>query len=160
VLSANHPMSINHLSPSHSNIRFSSSEGNSQQTSHTTPAYNTALLCSLLPKAQMLAIHTAKQQSAAFQDALSLLRIWANQRGFGSGAKICVRGFEDRGSWWSSLLETLINGEEPSPQTSSAKGHTKFSKRRPLGKGLSSYQLFRGALDFLCRSRFDSFFSF
>ena len=46
--------------------------------------------------------------------------------------------------WWAAVLDLLINGEEPLasrlPKTS--------AKRKPLGKGLSSYQLFRAALDF------------
>jgi U3 small nucleolar RNA-associated protein 22 len=53
---------------------------------------------------------------------------------------MCVRGFDSLGSWWAVLLGVLVFGEE--------KG--KSLKRKPLGKGLSSYQLFRGALDFLC----------
>lgn len=45
--------------------------------------------------------------------------------------------------WWAAVLDLLINGEEPA--VSKVK---KFSRRKPLGKGLSSYQLFRAALDF------------
>lgn len=56
---------------------------------------------------------------------------------------MCVRGFESRGPWWSALLGLLISGEERA-------GAAKSTKRKPLGRGLSSYQLFRAALDFLC----------
>jgi U3 small nucleolar RNA-associated protein 22 len=67
--------------------------------------------------------------------------VWANQRGYGDGES-CVRGFEGKGSFWAGLLRLLVFGEEPVG--------TKIGKlRRPLGKGLSSYQLFKAALDFL-----------
>jgi U3 small nucleolar RNA-associated protein 22 len=55
---------------------------------------------------------------------------------------MCVRGFESKGSWWGALLGLLIAGEERA-------GAPKSTKRKPLGRGLSSYQLFRAALDFL-----------
>ena len=47
--------------------------------------------------------------------------------------------------WWAAVLDMLINGEE------SVGGKKTASKRKPLGKGLSSYQLFRAALDFFCK---------
>jgi U3 small nucleolar RNA-associated protein 22 len=52
-----------------------------------------------------------------------------------------VRGFEDQGQWWAAIIVLLVNGEEVAP------GERK--KRKTLGKGLSSYQLYRAALDFL-----------
>lgn len=55
---------------------------------------------------------------------------------------MCVRGFDGKGPWWAGLLGLLIAGEERT--ASGAK-----STRKPLGRGLSSYQLFRAALDFL-----------
>jgi len=83
--------------------------------------------------------------------------VWANQRGYGSGAALgssakkgkpplmnyCIRGFEGLGAWWACLLEVLVMGEEG--------GAAKKKTARPLvGRGLSSYQMFRAALDFLC----------
>lgn len=56
---------------------------------------------------------------------------------------MCVRGFEGKGGWWAAVLGLLIGGEERSGSAKSGKA------RRPIGKGLSSYQLFRAALDFL-----------
>jgi U3 small nucleolar RNA-associated protein 22 len=56
---------------------------------------------------------------------------------------MCVHGFESKGSWWGALLGLLIAGEERAEMAAP-------SKRKPLGRGLSSYQLFRGAMDFLC----------
>lgn len=84
------------------------------------------------------------QSSSAFGDAHTLLRVWANQRGYGEGA-LCVHGFEGKGMWWASVLGFLLDGEEPV----SVLGKRKAGGRRSVGKGLSSYQLFRASLDFL-----------
>ena len=51
--------------------------------------------------------------------------------------------------WWAAVLDLLVNGEEP-PIGKLSKA---ASKRKPLGKGLSSYQLFRAALDFFCQCK-------
>ncbi|EKM53177.1 uncharacterized protein PHACADRAFT_259350 [Phanerochaete carnosa HHB-10118-sp] len=82
-----------------------------------------------------------------------MLRVWANQRGYGAGGerKLCMRGFEGRGYWWAAVLDLLVNGEEALP---TAKLSGAASKRKPLGKGLSSYQLFRAALDFFAKTDF------
>ena len=98
------------------------------------------------PKAHLLAVHDLKSDVPAFGDALTLLRIWANQRGYGVGNGMCVKGFEGMGIWWASVLEMLVYGEELRPAGPSRRSN---SKRKPLGKGLSSYQLFKAALDFL-----------
>jgi U3 small nucleolar RNA-associated protein 22 len=81
-----------------------------------------------------------KEIAPAFSDALTLLRVWANQRGYGDGTRLCVRGFERRGPWWSAVLGLLIEGEEDTG---------KRVKTKRLGSGLSSYQLFKAVLDFL-----------
>ena len=46
------------------------------------------------------------------------------------------------------MLECLVSGEEGA-ESSGFGGFSKKERRRPLGKGLSSYQLFKAALDFL-----------
>jgi U3 small nucleolar RNA-associated protein 22 len=61
---------------------------------------------------------------------------------------MCVRGFEDAGALWIGLLDLLISGEEA---TGGGSGGGLGKKRRPLGKGLSSYQLFKSALDCLAK---------
>ena len=142
VISKACPVPLHRLSPSQGNIRIKSSD--EDIASHPpTPIYNTRLLQCLAPKRHLLSVHALKQDSPAFVDALALLRIWANQRGYGEGSKFCVQGFKGKGSWWSALLQLLISGEEP--LTNQGKGLT----RRPLGRGLSSYQMFRAALDVL-----------
>ncbi|KAJ7721723.1 Nrap protein [Mycena maculata] len=143
VLSTNSPIPLHRLSPSHSNIRISSE---SDTVSVPTPLYNSALLTALMPKTHLLSTFAVKEHTPSFPDALGLLRVWANQRGYGEGSRMCVRGFDNLGAWWAVLLGLLIFGEEPK-----GKGH----RRKPLGRGLSSYQLFRAALDFLSRHDFE-----
>lgn len=148
VLSQTSPIPLHRLSPSHSNIRVSAASDSNQDDTTTpthlpTPLYNTALLQTLLPKYQLLAVHALQNEIPAFSDALTLLRVWANQRGYSEGTKMCIRGFEGAGPWWWSLLALLLNGEEGRPNA------PKSSRRRSVGKGLSSYQLFKAALEFL-----------
>lgn len=131
------------LSPSRSNFRVQQSEPvDSRHENCPTPLYNAVLMLAFSPQRHVLLVNTLKQDIPAYRDALSLLRVWANQRGYGGGQRTCIRGFEGAGPLWNALLELLIRGEEP-------RGQTK-TRRRPLGNGLSSYQLFKAALDFLC----------
>lgn len=141
VLSPQSTINLQRLSPAHSNIHLTTDQG-SITSNLPTPIYNNTLRVSLTPKHNLLATHTLQNESPAFTDALALLRVWANQRGYGQGTRLCVHGFEARGSWWAALLGVLIIGEEHVDIPLS-------SKRKPLGRGLSSYQLFRGAVDFL-----------
>ncbi|KIK63933.1 hypothetical protein GYMLUDRAFT_424118 [Collybiopsis luxurians FD-317 M1] len=158
TLSPQSPISLHRLSPAHSNIRVTSeistdSDGDNLSKS-PSPQYNTALLTSLVPRPQLLSTHAIQQSVPAFSDALTLLRVWANQRGYGEcgGPGLSVRGFDGKGFWWSALLMYLILGEEPT----SAGKRAGRAKSKPLGKGLSSYQLFRAALDFLAKHDFEN----
>lgn len=136
------PISLSRLSPSHSNLRVTSSE-----TNHPTPTYNNALLQAYTPSAHLLSTHSFKTQIDAFPQALSLLRVWANQRGYSAKGKRVVHGFEIvGGEWWGFLIGYLVFGDN---------GKNRGNKK-PLGRGLSSYQLFRGALDFLAHHDFES----
>ncbi len=132
VLSSSSPISLQRLSPSHSNVR------SSEETRVPTPLYNTALLTALTPSSHLVSTHALQQEAPALGDALTLLRVWANQRGYCDGSTPGIRGFEGKGPWWVSVLRALILGEEAGK-----------SKRKPLGRGLSSYQLFKAAIDFL-----------
>lgn len=108
-------------------------------------------------RARLLRMYNLQKNVPDFGDALALLRVWANQRGYGESSnsdsdggdsatalKWSVRGFLGLGSWWVAVLDYLIYGGE-------ILGGRK-EKRKPLGHSLSSYQLFRVALDFLCKS--------
>ena len=138
------PISLHHLSPSRSNLRLKSETESSLNES--TPIYNSALLACVAPRQHLLQTYNLIQEVPAFRDALALLRVWANQRGYGSyhDPRGSIAGFEGRGYFWTALLTVLIVGEETTLGRSS-----KQSARRTVGKGLSSYQLFRAALDFL-----------
>ncbi|KAF8965448.1 Nrap protein [Flammula alnicola] len=154
VLSSDCPIPLQRLSPSHSNIRLNTAadtanEDNKPPIHLPTPFYNNALLRTLTPKSQILALHTLQNDCPAFSDALTLLRIWANQRGYSEGTRMCIHGFEGAGPWWWSVLALLLNGEER------RSGATKANKRKSVGKGLSSYQLFKAALEFLAKHDFE-----
>ena len=148
LLPTSSPIPLQKLSPRHKNLHILPSTTNSTSShvvNQSTPLYNTALLLALTPKGHLLSTHALMNSAPAFKDALSLLRVWANQRGYGQGKRACVRGFDGKGHFWAELVRFLIvegqNGESM---------HENL--RRPLGSGLSSYQLFRSALDFLCES--------
>ncbi|KAF8874426.1 Nrap protein [Infundibulicybe gibba] len=150
ILSTQSPISLHRLSPTHSNLRVSSnSEDESKSAPTPTPLYNHAFLTAMTPRIHLLATHTLKNEAPAFSDALALIRVWANQRGYSGGSRMCVRGFEAMGPWWSALLAFLVLGEEPRV------AGNKASRRKALGRGLSSYQLFRAALDFLSKHDFE-----
>jgi U3 small nucleolar RNA-associated protein 22 len=135
------PIPHHRLSPSHANFRtHTPSDKTKVNQTASTPLYNTALLTSFVPKSNLLTTHALKQDVPAFSDALGLLRVWANQRGYGNGARLFVRGFEGKGPWWSAVLRLLLVGGDHGG---------KQMNRKPLGRGLSSYQLFKAALDFL-----------
>ncbi|KAI0828573.1 Nrap protein [Trametes gibbosa] len=143
-------ISLQRLSPARSNIRTTTTNEDSQE--EPTLLYNTAFMLMTTPRVHLLHVHDLLQSVPGFADALTLLRVWANQRGYGLGNRMCVRGFEGKGMLWISILDLIINGEEPQPA-----GMGKASqKRKPLGKGLSSYQLFKAALDFLARHKFSA----
>jgi U3 small nucleolar RNA-associated protein 22 len=124
------------------------------------------LLLSFTPKMHLLDAHAllgnTPSNTDAFRDALTLLRVWANQRGYGEGARPSVLGFEGRGAWWAGLLGLLVEGGEEQTvaveeeysntdgeSTATTKRKLGSRKRKTIGKGLSSYQLFKVALDFL-----------
>lgn len=137
------PIPRTRLSPTRNNFRVHLSE--SAESSHEnvpTPLYNAIFMLAFSPRPHVLSVNTLKDDVPAYRDAFSLLRVWANQRGYGEGQRTCIRGFEGAGPLWNAVLEVLIRGEEPSGRTR--------TRRRPLGNGLSSYQLFKAALDFLC----------
>lgn len=135
-ISSSNPIPLSRLSPSHANVRL---PGKSSHDPRPTPIYNTHILLSTYSKLSLLSTNALKNLAPAFADAYTLLRVWANQRGYGQGS-MCVRGFEGKGFWWNEVLGLVVLGEDT--------GTGKSNARKPLGKGLSSYQLFRAALDF------------
>ncbi|KAJ4474074.1 Nrap protein [Lentinula edodes] len=158
VSATDSPIPHHRLSPAHSNIRImhesASNSSLEDSTKSPSPLYNTALLTSFIPKSYLLSVHAIQQVVPAFNDALALLRVWANQRGYGeSGEGVSVQGFDGKGPWWAALLMYLVLGEET---TSAGRKFGGRGKKKQLGKGLSSYQLFRAALDFLAKHDFEN----
>ncbi|VDC03786.1 unnamed protein product [Peniophora sp. CBMAI 1063] len=144
ILPNDSPIALAKLAPHRANLRITGHENT------PTPLYNTSVMQATTPRAHLLAAHTLKEDAPAYADALALLRVWAAQRAYGAGAS-SVAGFESRGHFWPTLLEALVRGEEPF--SGSAKSS---ANRKPLGKGLSSYQLFRAALAFLAEHDWDA----
>ena len=140
VLPLSSSIALHRLSPAHSNLRLHSSS-EASTSALPTPRYNTAILRSLTPKPYLLFMHRLQKECESFTDALTLLRVWANQRGFGEGDRAVARGAEGLGNLWWVLLALLLEGEE--------RVDGKKVGRRPVGRGLSSYQLFKAALEFL-----------
>ncbi|CAE6446111.1 unnamed protein product [Rhizoctonia solani] len=152
VLASSHPLSERHLGPGRACIRTSTL---SDLDPTPTPLYNNSVLLSSTATSHLLLIHNAKSQIPAFGDTLALLKVWANQRGYGTGAghrsgdsaqfARCIRGFGFLGAWWSAVIVYLVLGGK------SVKG---VKKQARIGRGLSSYQLFRAVLDFLAKHDF------
>ena len=96
-----------------------------------TPLYNAAIMEDSLHHHFVNYIYNAIQSCAAMIDASLLGRIWLRQRGFtGSYLKGGFGAFE-----WTWFLSHLIQGSN--------------NGRDSLNPGLSSFQLFRGALNSL-----------
>src|SRR5487761_1799692 len=84
TLSASSPIRPTRLSPSRSNFRVQQSDPvDSRHENYPTPLYNAILMLSSSPQRHVLLVNTLKQDIPAYRDALSLLRVWANQRGYG-----------------------------------------------------------------------------
>lgn len=155
MLSQLNAISLRHLSPNHCNVRVNVMNNEEQEiTSKSpvsgTPNYNANILECISSRERLVRTYELSKEVPSFRDALSLLRVWANQRGYSPGPKEkgCIVGFERRGFFWTAIFHFLINGEEDFGQK------TYYKSQRKVGKGLSSYQLFRAALDFLGMSRY------
>lgn len=152
TLAPDSPLPLQRLSPSQANLRSASLPNTSPDPSKApSPRYNSALLHSLAPVPFLLATYNTSTTIPAFKDAVALLRVWANQRGFGKG-KQTILGFDALGAWWPFLVSVVVLGSEDA--------NSKKAKRKPVGRGLSSYQLFRAVLDFLGESNLTSCMSF
>jgi len=152
------PIPQSRASPTASNLRVLSTALTSPETEirpqtqmAPTPHSNNLLALSRMhtPTAHLIAAHNLSTSIPNFTSAVRLLRVWANQRGFGKGKRGCVRGWEAMGSWWGWVIGWLVEGGEPLPAEDISKSKSKKKNVVRLGRGLSSYQLFRGTLDFL-----------
>ena len=139
------------LGPLRNNIRM---EGFDEADQPATPSYNASVLVDSLYTPHLLYLNATSQASASFAEACVLLKTWSLQRVFGSGpskAEIKGRvggekgrriGLGSSGARFllSMLLAHLLNGSE---RTSGGGATSRLSP------GFSSYQLFKGTIDFL-----------
>lgn len=156
------------LAPSRNSIRTSKVEGEDQKEASTsqmelpTPQYNGAILADALASTHTIYLNKIAQSCSDFAPAAMLLKTWASQRPFGSGrtrAEMKGKISEANGrriALGSSsirfiltmLLAHLLNGPD---KVEGVKAPTTTAK---LGTGFSSYQLFRGVMDFLAHHDF------
>lgn len=149
---------LGRLAPSRNNIRASeASDDSASSTQQPTPLYNNAILADSLRGAHLVYLHATKKACPAFADACLLLRVWAFQRGFGSGllsgskssssaSRRTAAGSDNARFFLTMVLAHLLHGEEKIP----GRGST----RAKLANGFSSYQLFRGVIDWLASHDF------
>ncbi|KAF2660693.1 Nrap protein [Lophiostoma macrostomum CBS 122681] len=99
-----------------------------------TPFYNASVQADASVTAYLKSLHAASVKSEAFKDACILGRVWLRQRGLGT--RIQKGGF---GNFeWAAVVALLL---QPNPKTGGS----------VLSAGYSSYQLFKGTLQFLAR---------
>ncbi|SNX84858.1 uncharacterized protein MEPE_03567 [Melanopsichium pennsylvanicum] len=151
-----------HLGPLRSNVRVASTVEAVPPTDATsaTPRYNAAILADTLHLSHLVYLHTVSQACPAFADACLLLKTWAFQRGFGSGARSkyvdqdrrrLVAGTASLRFILTMILAHLLQGEEKKPGW---KRDTTNAGRSKLANSFSSYQLFRGVMDWLAKHDF------
>ncbi len=151
------PFNFGRLAPSRNGIRLNvasgEDKGDGEAALEATPIYNTTVLLDGLQLAHLVYLHQAASACPSFADACALLKTWSFQRGFGSGAGRRAKGdtaSEDNRDMLvgsgsvrfvlTMLLAHLLKGDG--------------SGRSKLSNGFSSYQLFRGVLDFLGKHDF------
>ncbi|KAF8343082.1 Nrap protein [Cantharellus anzutake] len=170
TLAADHPFPIKRMVPSICNIRprvlqlgIDASPPSPETNQSPTPSYNNDIMLMTTPVPFLLSSYAASKEVPSFRDCAKLLGIWASRRGYGGAsqsyaetdAAFFISGFEDAcvtggGSWWSTLLILLIWGKVDSQAEKSKKGGTLGT----IGRGLSSYQMFRAVMDFLANYSF------
>ncbi|CAG8474805.1 11484_t:CDS:10 [Ambispora gerdemannii] len=138
---------IHRLAPSKNNVRprifqerqkFDKEASDTTTTLIPTPHYNLAILQDIFFISHLLFLHQQQKACPAFHEACVLAKIWLNQRGFGTGEDGSC-GFN--GFLWTMLMGYLLQGGGP-------KGNKK------LANGFSSYQLFKGTMDFIANHDF------
>lgn len=122
------------LEPGRNAIRPKTVEGEAPELK-PTPFYNASLRADCNFRSYLKLLHSTTKKAEGFVDASALGRVWLRQRGFGSS--LAGGGF---GHFeWAALTALLLQGGGP-------KGHT------VLSPGYSSYQLFKGVLQYIAKS--------
>lgn len=158
-----------HLDPMRSNVRVASPNDEASIDANAsiaaTPRYNAAILADTLHLPHLVYLHTVAQACPAFADACLLLKTWAFQRGFGSGGRLNPKHVHDADDdrrrlvagtasirfILTMILAHLLQGEE---KKAGWKRDTSHAGRSNLSNSFSSYQLFRGVVDWLAKHDF------
>jgi U3 small nucleolar RNA-associated protein 22 len=123
------------LQPSKNSIRPKTGEEGKTVVASPTPFYNATLRSDCTSSKYLKLLHQSSQNVEGFVDACILGRIWLRQRGFASSISHGGFGHFE----WAALIALLLQGGGP-------KG------RGVLSSSYSSYQLFKGAVQFLATS--------
>ena len=110
-----------------------------EQNPSQLPAYNATLRSECCFSLSLEQLHQSMVQSSAFRDACMLGTVWLRQRGFDSS--MTKGGFGQLE--WSSMVSMLMRGG----------GST---SRPVLANAYSSYQIFKGTLQYLATTDFSS----
>ncbi|PWZ00349.1 Nrap-domain-containing protein [Testicularia cyperi] len=155
------------LGPMRNNVRVGSTAADANDANSSssipTPRYNAAILADTLHLPHLVYLHTTAQACPGFADACLMLKTWAFQRGFGSGARVhkraggethrrLVAGTASVRFLLTMMLAHLLNGEEKSQNGGWKRDPS--AVRSKLANGFSSYQLFRGVMDWLSKHDF------
>ncbi|ORX83004.1 Nrap protein [Basidiobolus meristosporus CBS 931.73] len=128
---------VQRLAPGRNNVRpnFLGLDSISEEDSKlATPQYNASILLDSAPTTHLNFLYQQAKSCDNFRDACLLGKVWLNQRGFCDGTT-SFNGF-----LWSMIMGYLL---KPGP-----------SGTRRLAPGFSSYQLFKGTIDFLANHDF------
>ncbi|KAL1914891.1 uncharacterized protein VTP21DRAFT_7807 [Calcarisporiella thermophila] len=128
------------LAPKRNNVRPSGSAQDNSASPPPTPQYNTALLQDASYISHLTFLYRHAKACPSFADACLLAKVWLHQRGLSSSERKSGAGFN--GFLWSMLMAYLLQGDG------------KYSRK--LSNGLSSFQLFKGTMDFLATHDFAS----
>ncbi|KAI9594345.1 Nrap protein [Syncephalis fuscata] len=121
------------LAPGRNCVRPQSVGGSADELALATPRYNASLLADTLFKEHLAYLYAQTKSCPGFIDACTLARVWLHQRGFGQDGRV-FNGF-----LWSMITAHLLrNG----------------SGKSKLAPGFSSYQLFKGTMDFIATHDF------
>lgn len=127
-----------------------------------TPHYNSAILSDQLYMQHLVYLNATMGSCKEFGNASMLLKTWATQRAFGSGpskAELKGKATAEQGrrvAFGSTsvrfvltmILAHLLNGSDRTQHASSSVSVSRLSH------GFSSYQLFKGVIDFLAHHDF------
>lgn len=124
----------------------------SDVTPPPTPNYNAALLSTSLAPTRLLYLHALSVALPSYKDASILLQLWGSKRSFGLGLAF---GTPSNGwrEWVELVLGYLVFGGSVVDR---ATGSTVAGGGKKVGKGMSSYQVFRAVLDFFAHHAFDA----